>query len=111
MVWKRVFSAVRARCQPAGVGPTEAVDTLVRTCSATDLLGPGTASTLPPALLHLAQLVDRLRVELAAVCARSLLDVAELQILLYPPGGHCTYAAVEAVPSLIVAVYSPPSHL
>ena len=82
---------VRSHCQPAGVGPMEAVDTSVRACSATDLLGPGTASTLPPALLHLTHLLDRLRVELAAACARPLLDVAELQILLYPPGGHCAY--------------------
>lgn len=79
---------VRARCVRAGVGPAEVVDTSVRRCAATDLLGARTADTLPPALLALTWLVDRLRVELSARCAVPLLDVAELQLLLYPPGGH-----------------------
>ena len=60
----------------------------MRRCAATDLLWPGACRSLPHPLLDLAWLVERLRVELSAATGEALLDVAELQLLLYPPGGH-----------------------
>ena len=53
-----------------------------------DLLAPAVWSSLHPTLVELVRLIDRLRIELAASSGWPLLDVAELQILLYPEGGH-----------------------
>ncbi len=98
---------VRARCERAGVGPTQAVDESVRACDAVDLLAPVANDTtpcplhdrdpngsrwsalpLPPPLLDLTRAIDRLRVELSAATGRALVDAIELQLLRYPPGGH-----------------------
>ena len=79
---------VATHCAAAGIGPTEAVDTSSRNCLAADLLGPNVSSSLDPALVELCRLVDRLRIELSATCGWPLLDVAELQLLDYPEGGH-----------------------
>lgn len=79
---------VRSRCEPAGVGPSEAVDRAVRRCDAVDLLAPSLWSSLADPLLAICRTVESLRVELAERTGRALLDIAELQLLLYPPGGH-----------------------
>ena len=79
---------VRARCMAAGVGPAEAVDESARRCSAADLLAPSLWASLDPSLLHLTRILDRLRIELVSATRRPLLDVAELQLLEYPIGGH-----------------------
>ena len=70
------------------MGPSRAIDKSARDCLAVDLLAPGLGAELPPPLLGLVQRISRLRVELAASTARPLVDVAELQLLLYPAGGH-----------------------
>lgn len=79
---------VSAHRMAAGVGPSQAVDTSVRVCDGADLLGACVWRTLHPTLCELVRLIDQLRVELAAASGRPLLDVAELQILRYPPGGY-----------------------
>jgi SM-20-related protein len=43
---------------------------------------------LPPPLLDLVAIVDRLRQEVAVVTGRALVDAAELQVLQYTAGGH-----------------------
>ena len=78
----------RARSRAGGVGPSQAIDKSARDCLAVDLLAPGLSAELPPPLLGLVQRISLLRVELAAATARPLVDVAELQLLIYPAGGH-----------------------
>lgn len=53
-----------------------------------DLLSPHVWDELSPSLRKLVGAVDELRWALKAATRRPLLEEAELQLLLYPPGGH-----------------------
>ena len=77
-----------ARSMNGGVGAEEVVDKSARDCVAVDLLAPGLWQELASPLLALVHRLDRLRIELASASGRSILDIAELQLLLYPVGGH-----------------------
>eukprot|EP00326_Haptolina_ericina_P015736 CAMPEP_0181174914 /NCGR_PEP_ID=MMETSP1096-20121128/3795_1 /TAXON_ID=156174 ORGANISM="Chrysochromulina ericina, Strain CCMP281" /NCGR_SAMPLE_ID=MMETSP1096 /ASSEMBLY_ACC=CAM_ASM_000453 /LENGTH=184 /DNA_ID=CAMNT_0023262857 /DNA_START=120 /DNA_END=674 /DNA_ORIENTATION=+ len=56
--------------------------------STTNVLSPDVWPKLPQPLLELVVATDQLRLSLASACGRPLLDIVELQLLRFPPGGR-----------------------